>query len=300
MPIVIESVSLESYLLWLSSQNSPPHSFSQNSLKFSTLGKRFYSTSSSPKDSASASTADSNLHNNPHLDRICAKIIELLPMLTPAVLEYALNFLIKNRKSLVRELNLPTLFSKNLPPAFSASLPEGFSTLFSFKGLPGIYYISSKEGNVSYVGSSLDIYKRCGSHFSNSAKQVSKHPKFYSYIGKYGWNSMQVHILIFVPDYTKKFMIMNPSLQLNLRDLELLFLLTKYHLLVAEQFSIDTLQPTLNCDLIVNWGGQPNKGGTGYKHSEAEILRRSLDLRGRSFSEQTKDLHRQNRLGTTL
>jgi hypothetical protein len=73
--------------------------------------------------------------------------------------------------------------------------------------------------------------------------------------------------------------------------------LTKYHLLVVEQFSIDTLQPTLNHDLIVNWGGQPNKGGTGYKHSEAEVLRRSLDLKGRSYSELTNNLHRQNRLG---
>jgi hypothetical protein len=68
--------------------------------------------------------------------------------------------------------------------------------------------------------------------------------------------------------------------------------------LVAEQFCIDTLQPTLNCDLLVNWGGQPNKGGTGYKHSEAEVLRRSLDLRGRSFSVRTKELHRKNLLGT--
>jgi hypothetical protein len=144
------------------------------------------------------------------------------------------------------------------------------------------------------MGSSLDIYKRCGSHFTNSTKLVSKHPKFDSYIWKYGWNSMQVQVLTFVPNYTKEFMKMNPSLQLNLRDF--FCLLIKYHLLVAEQFSIDTFQPTLNCDLIVNWGGQPNKGGTGYKHSEAEILWRSLDLRGRSYSELTKYIHRQNLL----
>jgi hypothetical protein len=223
MPIVIESVSLESYLLWLSSQNSPLTSYSQKSFKFPTLSKRFYSTSSSPENSASPSTAYSNLHNNPHLDQICEKILNLLPMLTPAVLEYALDFLIKSRKNLVKELNLPSLFSKNLPPVFLASLPEGFSTLYSFKGFPGIYNISSKKGNFSYVGSSLDIYKRCGTHFSNSAKQVSKHPKFYFYVGKYGWNSMQVQVLTFVPNYTKEFMKMNPSLQLNLRDFELLF-----------------------------------------------------------------------------
>lgn len=81
---------------------------------------------------------------------------------------------------------------------FSASLPEGFSTLYSLKGKSGIYYISSKEGKACYVGSSLDIYKRCSSHFSNSTTQVSRHPKFYSHIGKYGWNSMQLEILTLV------------------------------------------------------------------------------------------------------
>src|SRR6185437_11377394 len=94
------------------------------------------------------------------------------------------------------------------------------------------------------------------------------------------------------------FMNLNPSVQLHLRDHELLFLLTKYHLLIAEQFCIDILQPTLNCDLLVSWGGMLNKGATGYKHTEAETLKRSLDLRGRSYSEHTKDLHRQNRLGS--
>jgi len=48
MPIVIEAVSLESYLLWLSSQNSPPYSPLKNPNQFPKLGKRFYSTFSRP------------------------------------------------------------------------------------------------------------------------------------------------------------------------------------------------------------------------------------------------------------
>jgi len=310
MPIVIQSVSLEKYLLWLSSQNSPPILYlnktpvalssaspsvlisKYSSLRYPFIIRRNYSINSA------AGKPISNLHNNPHLNQVCAKIIDLLSFLTPSVLDYTLDFLIKSRKSLIRELNLPTLFSNKLSPAFSASLPEGFSTLYSFKEVPGIYCISSKEGNASYVGSSLNIYKRCGNHFSYSTRLISRHPKFYPYVGKYGWNSMKLQILTFIPDYTKEFMKLNPSLQLNLRDYELLYLLTKYHLLVAEQFCIDTLQPTLNCDLLVNWGGQLNQGGTGFKHSEAEVLRRSLDLRGRSYSEHTKDLHHQNRVGT--
>jgi hypothetical protein len=82
---------------------------------------------------------------------------------------------------------------------------------------------------------------------------ISRHPKFYPYVGKYGWNSMKVQVLTLVPNHTKEFMRLNPSLKLNLRDFELLSfflqtlrkkLITKYHLLVAEQFCIDTLQPT--------------------------------------------------------
>jgi group I intron endonuclease len=304
MPIVIQSVSLEQYLLWLSSQNSPPFlpfkwskvalpsalASQISSQRFPLILRRNYSTNSAGQHS--------NLRNNPYLDQVSTKIIELLSALSPVVLDFALDFLVKNRKSLIRELNLPSLFNNQLSPVFSAPLPEGFSTLYSLKGEPGIYCISSKEGEACYVGSSSDIYKRCSSHFSNSAAQVSRHPKFYPYVGKYGWNSMKVQILTLVPNYTKEFMNLNPSIQLNLRDLELLFLLTKYHLMIAEQFCIDILQPSLNCDLLVNWGGMSNKGGTDFKHSEAECLRRSLDLRGRSYSEQTKDLHRQNLLGS--
>lgn len=159
MPIVIQSVSLDQYLLWLSSQNSPlllPFKGSKvvlpSALPFVSVSKssfmhfplilrRNYSTNSA------AGGQNFNLHNNPHLNQVCAKIVNLLSALTPTVLEYALDFLIKSRKTLVKKCNFP-----NRTPAFSAPLPEGFSTLYSIKGQPGIYYISSKEGNASYVG----------------------------------------------------------------------------------------------------------------------------------------------------
>jgi hypothetical protein len=55
MPIVIESVSLESYLLWLSSQNSPLLSFTKTS-PIPKLGKRFYSTFSNTSDFGNSNT----------------------------------------------------------------------------------------------------------------------------------------------------------------------------------------------------------------------------------------------------
>lgn len=60
MPIVIQSVSLEQYLLWLSSQNSPPNSPLHNPYKLPKLGMRLYSTSSSPTDFATSSTAEAS------------------------------------------------------------------------------------------------------------------------------------------------------------------------------------------------------------------------------------------------
>lgn len=108
MPIVIEAVSLESYLLWLSSQNSPQVPFNGRigifpstspsaliskypSLSYSFASRRNYSTNSA------AGKQNSNLHNNPHLNQVCAKIVNLLSALTPTVLEYALDFLIKSQ-----------------------------------------------------------------------------------------------------------------------------------------------------------------------------------------------------------
>jgi len=76
--------------------------------------------------------------------------------------------------------------------------------------------------------------------------------------------------------------------------------LSKYELLLTEQYFIDHLKPNLNVDLIVNWGGQPNKGSTGYTLSEEERELRSIKLRGREFSEFTKDLHKTNMTGTKL
>jgi hypothetical protein len=70
--------------------------------------------------------------------------------------------------------------------------------------------------------------------------------------------------------------------------------------LLTEQYFIDHLQPNLIFELVVNWGGQPNKGSLGYSFSEEEKKLRSFRLRGREFSEFTKNLHRDNMTGKKL
>jgi hypothetical protein len=64
-------------------------------------------------------------------------------------------------------------------------------------------------------------------------------------------------------------------------------LLTKYELLITEQYCIDTLKPNLNLDLIVNVGGLTNKGASGYIVLEEELFKRSQNLINGTFSEET-------------
>jgi len=73
-------------------------------MRFPLISSRNYSTNSA------AGGRHSNLHNNPYLDQVSSKIIELLPTLSPVVLEFALNFLMKNRRTkIIKELNLSSL-----------------------------------------------------------------------------------------------------------------------------------------------------------------------------------------------
>jgi group I intron endonuclease len=153
-------------------------------------------------------------------------------------------------------------------------LPSGFSTLFALNDQPGIYFFRSSERESSYIGSTINLYARCRAHLSHSKNAITRHPKLYSFVNKYGWESMEVIILTLVEDHAKAFKLKYPHLDLTQQDSDLLFLLTKYELLVTEQFCIDKLQPTLNINLLVNWGGQPNKGATGYQVSEDQKLER--------------------------
>ena len=111
---------------------------------------------------------------------------------------------------------------------------------------------------------------------------------------------MEVQILALNINHKKEFLLKYPSFELKKEDINLLFLLTKYELLLTEQYFIDHLEPNLNIDLIVNWGGQPNKGSTGYTLSEEERELRSIKLRGREFSDFTKNLHKINMTGSKL
>ena len=258
------------------------------------LNIKFYSTNSSNIN---------NLDNNPYLDLIKFKIIETLSLdyINESIKNYVISQIQKSKMEIINSYNLPSIINNSgINTCFSAPLPSGFSTLFNFNNQPGIYFFYSKNRKSSYIGSTVNLYERCRAHFSHSKNAITRHPKFYSFINLYGWESMEIIILTIVKDHEKEFKLKYPNFHLTEQNSALLFLLTKYELLITEQFCIDNLQPTLNINLLVNWGGQPNKGSTGYQVPEDEKLERSLNLRGREFSSFTKELHRKNMTGSTL
>lgn len=243
-----------------------------------------------------------NLNSNPYINQIRTKINTILSnnSIKSELSDYILTRVQRDPTELVKELNLSSVLNKDHKRIFSAPLPIGFTSLFALKDLPGIYLFISKNKLNSYIGSTVNLYLRCRNHYNNSINDKKKHPKLYNYIAKYNWDSMEIQILTLNVNHEKQFMLNYPGLELNDEDINLLYLLTRYELLLTEQYFIDHLNPTLNIDFIVNWGGQPNKGSTGYIHSEEQRELRSISMRGREITEFTKNLHKLNMEGAIL
>jgi hypothetical protein len=63
---------------------------------------------------------------------------------------------------------------------------------------------------------------------------------------------MEVQILTLNINHEKEFMLKYPSFELNKDYINILFLLTKYELLLTEQYFINHLQPNLNIQYSIN------------------------------------------------
>jgi group I intron endonuclease len=243
-----------------------------------------------------------NFDSNPYINQIKTKIKSFLSnnSVKDDLSSYIIERIDRDSSELVKELNLSKYLDENQDRIFTAPLPIGFTSLLPFNDQPGVYLFKSKNNLCSYIGSTMNLYIRCKNHYNNSINNKKKHPKLYNYVGKYNWDSMEIQVLALNINHEKQFMLNFPSFEFNREDIDLLFLLSKYELLLTEQYFIDHLNPNLNVDFIVNWGGQPNKGSTGYTFSEEERELRSIKLRGREYSEFTKDLHKTNMTGTKL
>lgn len=76
-------------------------------------------------------------------------------------------------------------------------------------------------------------------------------------------------------------------------------LLNLYELTIAEQVYIDTIKPTLNESIYVNWSSY-NKVSTAYIKSKTSNDKLSMSFLNRTFDKSTIELHRKTRTGKFL
>lgn len=244
-----------------------------------------------------------NINTNPLINNFKDKIVRILSenMHHPDFNKFVLNKLLMDRLEFVKKLGLTDIIDDDKSLLFNCKAPEAFTKLYQYNKFSGIYWFySTLPDNNSYIGHTTNLYQRLINHKNNASKESYRHPKLYNYINKYGWEIMEIRVITLLPNSELLFRNLNPNLNLTNDEIKLLNLLTKYELLITEQYCIDTLKPNLNLDLIVNVGGLTNKGASGYIVLEEELFKRSQNLINRTFSEETIKLIQNKITGRTL
>lgn len=114
--------------------------------------------------------------------------------------------------------------------------------------VPGIYCFMSKDkSNLSYyIGSSVNMGRRYNRHMFNlnhkDTRNFQASPKFYSYVRKYGIESLDFGCLLVTLDY----MVIFNGFDLSPEEISLLKSLTQLDLLLTEQHFLDTYGLSLN------------------------------------------------------
>lgn len=108
------------------------------------------------------------------------------------------------------------------------------------------------------------------------------------------WIFIPVHLTL---SFYHSFSQLNPDFVLTSVDQSTLKLVSHYELTISEQAHMQELDSSYNLQKYSNYGGGPNKGGTGIVRDEAFRNSVSLSHQGRTYSDYTNDLHRNNMLG---
>ena len=211
------------------------------------------------------------------------------------------NVLLINYANSILSLSIPELankYGRNVnSPISKYTLPDEWDDLRNYKGVPGIYQFYNEKD--SYLGSSKDLFTRCfKQHKNNALTKESIHKKFYSNVVKNTWSSFTLNILEIIPNHIELFVKSNPNYVLTKNEYDFLLDLTLYELTIAEQVYIDVIQPSLNGSFYANWSSY-NTGSKGYIRDEESNIKLSLSYLNRSYNQATKNLHSQNRTGTT-
>ena len=178
-------------------------------------------------------------------------------------------------------------------------LPQGFDLLGSFIFTPGIYGFMTESGKW-YLGSTTNLRRRLFSNHKNypfNKGTSSKHRLFYKEVIELGWSKFQLFVMALVPDHLAAFQLLHPLIVLTDTEIEILQLLSKYHLTLVEQFYLDNMAPVMNGEKWAN-ASSPNKGALGVVRSEDFKSNLSSQFLGRDSSEAAKIKIREARTGS--
>lgn len=128
--------------------------------------------------------------------------------------------------------------------------------------------------------------------------QTYRHRLLYGEVIEHGWEHFDLHILAVVRHHTALFLEANPG-TLTTEQVDILVVLDRYELTIAEQAYMDTIQPSLNIAPFAN-ASFPNLGGTGLARDLDFKTIVSLAHQGREVLETTIERHRLNQTGKKL
>jgi len=126
-------------------------------------------------------------------------------------------------------------------------IQEFFTTLVKLD-IPGIYCFISKNRSPGGAGgapggSSVNMKRRFNRHQNNLNSKVDRssqaNPKFYNFVRKYGWESLEFGCLL----ETKDYLVMFSGFDLSPEEISLLKILTQLDLLITEQYFLDSVPP---------------------------------------------------------
>ena len=170
------------------------------------------------------------------------------------------NSVLKRSDSLVnKRINLSNLDVIQILYKLNSNEPIQNISTFPLRGkdgldVPGIYcFVSKDKSNLSYyIGSSVNMKRRYNRHLFNlnhkDTRNSQANPKFYSYVRKYGIESLDFGSLLVTQDYLLKF----SGFELQSEETSLLKLLTQLDLLLTEQYFLNIYDLSLN---ISPWVG---------------------------------------------
>ena len=113
-----------------------------------------------------------------------------------------------------------------------------------------------------------------------------------------GWEGYKLFILRVVPNQTKSFIALYSLRVLTPELIAVLNELNKYYITLVEQFYLDHLKPSFNMQPYAN-ASSYNAGGTGLVRDEEFRTNLSLKHIGRQYSDNSKEIWRSNKLGST-